>query len=243
MKIGELIKRTGVSKQTIHYYMQSGLLPKARKLGPNVSDYHQGHVDRIKLIKDLQENYFLPLSVIRKLLKKYRQDPGSRTLLRVRAEYFRPLDRLLAGPIAGEEAFLAATGLRPRRLEQYETWGLITPEMKGGQKVYSYHDLIIARAIVQWREIGLTEERGFEPDVLKGLVESFRRIVAEGLTSIHETASKNLTEDEFRKIKELATEVSAQFCYHLYHKLAAEEEERFLKAGSAEAGPGGKSKE
>ena len=39
MKIGELVKQTQVSKETIHYYVREGLLPRPRKLAKNVADY------------------------------------------------------------------------------------------------------------------------------------------------------------------------------------------------------------
>ena len=39
MKISELVKQTQVSKETIHYYIREGLLPRPRKLGKNVAEY------------------------------------------------------------------------------------------------------------------------------------------------------------------------------------------------------------
>ena len=67
MKIKELTEKTGAPKQTIHYYLKSGLLPKPRKTGANSAQYSSVHVERIRLIKSLQENFFLPLAVIKKI--------------------------------------------------------------------------------------------------------------------------------------------------------------------------------
>ncbi len=220
MKIRELIQQTGVPKQTIHYYLRCGLLPKPRPLGPNSAEYHQGHIDRIRLIKELQQNYYLPLAVIKKILKKHKRRPDSQTLLKLKVDYFRPLDRLLAGDVRGEAAFLEATGLRPGPLQKYEQWGLITPELVGGEKVYSHDDRVVGKIIAQYRDIGLTPDQGFEPDFLKRLVEELERIVAADVTRFFGTAAKSMPTEEISEVARLAREVTALFYYHLYHKLA-----------------------
>lgn len=61
--------RTQVSKETVHYYIREGLLPRPPKRGRNIADYNDSYIERIRLIKELQDNYFLPLSVIKKIMK------------------------------------------------------------------------------------------------------------------------------------------------------------------------------
>ncbi|MBT6613032.1 MAG: MerR family transcriptional regulator, partial [Deltaproteobacteria bacterium] len=53
MKISELVKSTGVSKETIHYYIREGLLRKPRKTGRNVAQYGEEYVEQIRTIKAL----------------------------------------------------------------------------------------------------------------------------------------------------------------------------------------------
>ena len=137
MKMSELVQRTGVNKETIRYYIREGLLPKPRKLGRNMADYNEESVERIALIKDLQDNLFLPLSVIKKILKKQKKSPEVQNLLRLRSDYLRPVARLLPHEIIGETAFLEATGLRADRLADFENWGIINPRVQNGSKVYS----------------------------------------------------------------------------------------------------------
>ena len=222
MKIRELVSRTGVPKQTIHYYLQKGLLPKPRKLGSNSAEYNQAHVERIRLIKELQENYYLPLAVIKKILAKYGRQTEDLTQLKIKAEYFKPVDQLLTGHIRGEKAFLERTGLAPERLAQYEEWGIITPKEENGKKVYSHEDHILGKLIAQYRAIGMTKELGFEPDILKDLVETFRGVVAGGRDDFFKAARSSLTPDEIREIFPLATEITASFYYNLYLKLNKE---------------------
>lgn len=229
MKMRDLIRETGVPKQTIHHYLRTGLLPKPKKLGRNVAEYDHRHVERIRLVKELQENFFLPLSVIKKILRKYRNKPGDQALLRIRGEYFRPLDRLLAGQIRGEEAFLKVTALRPERLAQYEAWGIITPQTVEGEKVYSYDDQVLGKIIAQWREIGLTAEKGFEPYVLKETLDAFREIVERGQRHFLETAARSMSTREAWEVGRVALEVTALYYYHLYLKLARERFEQHFQ--------------
>lgn len=69
LKIGELAERAGVSPGTIRHYLREGLLPKPLKTSRNMAWYSPQLVDRIELIKRLQEERFMPLRVIRKVIE------------------------------------------------------------------------------------------------------------------------------------------------------------------------------
>ena len=56
---------TGVPPGTIRYYINEELLPKPLKTHRNMAYYDQSYVGRIKLIRELQEKRYLPLSIIR----------------------------------------------------------------------------------------------------------------------------------------------------------------------------------
>lgn len=62
-KVSELAEKAGVTKRTIHYYISKGLLMPPKGSGVN-SIYTDEHLDRIVLIKELQNSY-MPLSKIR----------------------------------------------------------------------------------------------------------------------------------------------------------------------------------
>jgi DNA-binding transcriptional MerR regulator len=65
-RIGELAGKAGVSKRTVHYYINRGLLPPAHGAGVT-SSYSEDHLYRLLLIKKLQEKY-LPLEKIREMV-------------------------------------------------------------------------------------------------------------------------------------------------------------------------------
>lgn len=68
LRMADLVARTGVSAQTIRYYVNEGLLPKPRKSARNMAWYSEQHVELVTLIRALQQEHFLPLRAIRAAL-------------------------------------------------------------------------------------------------------------------------------------------------------------------------------
>ncbi|HUQ43653.1 MAG TPA: MerR family transcriptional regulator, partial [Candidatus Limnocylindria bacterium] len=64
--IADLARLTGVNVRTIRYYLAQGLLPASGESGPG-AHYGQGHLDRLRLTKRLQEQH-QPLAEIRQRL-------------------------------------------------------------------------------------------------------------------------------------------------------------------------------
>jgi DNA-binding transcriptional MerR regulator len=68
----ELCTEAGVTPRTVRYYIQQGLLPAPESQGPSTR-YGQGHLDRLRLIRDLQAEH-QPLAVIRQRLESLGDD-------------------------------------------------------------------------------------------------------------------------------------------------------------------------
>ena len=71
LKISQLAERSGVSVGTIKHYLREGLLGDddgVVKTSRNMAWYPPEYVERIRLIKTLQEERFLPLRLIKELL-------------------------------------------------------------------------------------------------------------------------------------------------------------------------------
>lgn len=66
MDLADLCARTGVTVRTVRYYVQQGLLPSPGT-GPHAR-YQQEHLDRLRLIRQLQKAH-LPLVEIRRRLE------------------------------------------------------------------------------------------------------------------------------------------------------------------------------
>lgn len=56
-KISELVAKTGVPKSTILYYIKEGLLPQAHKIKSNVHRYSNEHIELIRYIAYMKENF------------------------------------------------------------------------------------------------------------------------------------------------------------------------------------------
>jgi DNA-binding transcriptional MerR regulator len=228
LKIKELVQRSRVSKETVHYYIREGLLPKPRKRGRNIAEYDGSYVERIRMIKELQDNYFLPLAVIKNILKYRKKSPEGQSFLSLRREYFRPVDQLLPGEISGEEAFRKATGLGRRWLVKMEEWGIISPELREGQKVYSQDDITLGKLVVQMDEIGIGVKDGFDAEALKHYRDMFREIVVMSHRYFIEATLGKLSPEEFSKRIVQGREIMSAFFYHLYRKLSREKYKRIL---------------
>ena len=108
LKISELAEQADVPVATVRHYLREGLLPEPVKTSRNMAYYPPQFVDRIRLIKQLQEERFMPLRVIRDLLENEDAEPG-----RLRA-MIELEDRILERALAGERERIPAEEVRGR---------------------------------------------------------------------------------------------------------------------------------
>jgi len=154
LKMKELAEASGVSAGTIKHYLREGLLPEPVKTSRNMAYYPPEFVERIRLIKQLQEERFMPLRVIKSML----DDDPERARALVELE-----DRILERALAGEQPRVSAAELRRRYeipqevLERLAELGILTPTGRG----YGPRDVEIVEAIGRFRAGGYDERIGF----------------------------------------------------------------------------------
>jgi DNA-binding transcriptional MerR regulator len=157
LKISELAERSGVPVATIRHYLREGLLPEPVRTSRNMAYYPPEFVGRIRLIKQLQEDRFMPLRVIRDLLEREDAEPE-----RLRA-MIELEDRILERALAGERERIPAEEVRRRDevpgevLDRLAELGVLTPDARG----YSPSDVRIVEAISRFRAGGYDERLGF----------------------------------------------------------------------------------
>jgi DNA-binding transcriptional MerR regulator len=159
LKISELAERSGVSAGTIRHYLREGLLGGEEgivRTSRNMAYYPPELVERIELIKRLQEERFMPLRMIKVVLE---EDPEHvRALVELED---RILERALAG--AEEGGRITAKEVRERYeiprnvLERLAEIGVLTPNRSG----YEQDDVKIIEAIASFRAGGYEEALGF----------------------------------------------------------------------------------
>lgn len=162
LKMSELSRRSGVSAGTIRHYLREGLLgddSEITRTSRNMAYYPPEYVARVVLIKRLQEERFMPLRLIREVL---RQDPR-------RAEALIELeDRIVERALASSErGRVSAKEVRERYeipanvLGRLEQLGVLGAPSKGRGGGYDEDDVRIIEAISRFRAGGYEEELGF----------------------------------------------------------------------------------
>jgi DNA-binding transcriptional MerR regulator len=185
LKMSELAERSGVSAGTIKFYLREGLLGGGGDIvrtSRNMAYYPPELVERIRLIKRLQEERFMPLSAIRGVLEK---DPDRAAAL-VEIE-----DRILERAIARREGTRVRRAeverrfeLPPNVLDRLEELGILSPTGRG----YDADDMKIVEAVVRFRAGGYEEAIGFTVydtlryrEALQPLVEEEVRVLLDRL--------------------------------------------------------------
>jgi DNA-binding transcriptional MerR regulator len=235
MKISELVKRTGVPKETIHFYIREGLLRKPRKSGVNSAEYNERYVDQIQLIKDLRDNYYLPIPEIKKVVKEYKkQSPSDQAGSQFYSRFFRPADRLLAREVIGKEAFQQATGLGRKWLDKAQEWDIITPETRNGDVVYSPDDLVIGKLMVDMDHLGFGPKDGFDPEDLRQIAEFVKTYVVNAFRKYYENNLEKLTSKENVERAGQYQELISLFFYHAYRKFVRQAAECLIEQKAPE---------
>lgn len=185
LKISELAEQSGVSAGTIKHYLREGLLPEPVKTSRNMSYYPPEFVERIRLIKQLQEERFMPLKLIKSML----DDEPERARRLVELE-----DRILDHALKGEQARVSAAEVKRRYevpqevLDRLAELEILTPSSRG----YSPRDVQIIEAISRFRAGGYDERIGFTVyDTLR-----YKRALEELVKEEVEVLMERLAEDD-----------------------------------------------
>jgi DNA-binding transcriptional MerR regulator len=179
VKISRLSALSGVPASTIKHYVRLGLLPPPlTRPNKQMAYYDEGLVDRIKAIKILQSERFLPLPSIKRILGDPPR-PGESRGEAVRAQNLAALEPALKPPPSGwlsKKQLLAGFQLSERDLATLTAAGLVaTSDDEDGEPGFGDTDLDILRVIHETRAAGL--EKLFPMDVLAPYVDAVRRLV------------------------------------------------------------------
>ena len=147
--------------------------------------YPPEFVERIRLIKQLQEQRFMPLRVIRDLLESA---DGDLERLRTLAESGDVLLARALGPEAErtpEEEVLKRFEIPARALARLAELGVLTPSDEG----YSPTDVRIIEAISRFRAAGWNETTGFGARDVARLMKGLESVIADELKLLVERFS------------------------------------------------------
>ena len=160
LRMADLVTRIGVSAQTIRYYANQGLLPAPKKTARNMAWYGEQHIERVELIRALQQDHFLPLRAIHAVLHdsdEYPLTPHQRALFALAR---RQIEAKRQRRDTGEtpEQVATAVGLSDTEVEELRACRMLSD--RGDDPT---GDATVIRLWSLMRANGLTAERGFHP--------------------------------------------------------------------------------
>jgi DNA-binding transcriptional MerR regulator len=237
-KMAELVRRTGLKRETIHFYISNGLLPKPPKTERNVAYYDESYVDRIRQIKELQLKYFLPLSVIKEILIQTdaEMSMAEMDLLKVGVSGLIQLQELRRTyePLTLAE-LSARTGLPKDEILEMERCEMISSaQSQNKTKVYQEDDIKVVEALVGVRKGGLTKELGFTVDQFRMQSDVISALAIEEVTDFVRKLRGRFPRDAelLGKIAENAIETVNVFICHLRRKKILEVAQALSEGGT-----------
>jgi DNA-binding transcriptional MerR regulator len=224
LRMGELAEASGVPAATIKHYLREGLLPEPHKTSRNMAYYPPEFVERIRLIKQLQEERFMPLRVIREVL----EDDPDRARAMVELE-----DRILERALAGERTRTSSAEIRKRydvpaevldRLEEIE---VLSPNSRG----YTPSDVRIIEAISRFRAGGYEEAIGFTVYDTLRYKRAMEELVREEVEVLMDRVAGKMPPDRAIEMIEAGAEPLKDLIAAMHTKQLVAELERQREAG------------
>jgi DNA-binding transcriptional MerR regulator len=219
LRMRELAAASGVSAGTIKHYLREGLLPEPVKTSRNMAYYPREFVERIRLIKQLQEDRFMPLKVIRAML---REDPErARALIELE-------DRILERALVQERPRVSGAEVRRRYgvpqevLDRLAELGVLAPNSRG----YGPSDVEIIEAIGRFRAGGYDERIGFTVYDTLRYKRALEELVKEEVSVLMERLAGEMSPDEAVRLIDDGAEPLRDLIAALHSKLLVAELKR-----------------
>ncbi len=217
LKMAELAEQSGVSAGTIKHYLREGLLPEPVRTSRNMAYYPPEFVERIRLIKRLQEDRFMPLRLIKGVID---EDPERAHAL-IELE-----DRIIERAAAAQERGRVSRAEVRRRyevpdnvLERLEDLKILSPNSRG----YDADEVKIIEAISRFRAGGYDERIGFTVYDAVRYREALQPLVEEEVAVLLERLVGEVDVDRAEEIIAAGTEPLRELIGAIHSKLLLDE--------------------
>ena len=217
LKMSELAEQSGVSTGTIKHYLREGLLPEPVRTSRNMAYYPPEFVERIRLIKRLQEDRFMPLRLIKGVID---EDPERAHAL-IELE-----DRIIERAAAAQERGRVSRAEVRRRyevpdnvLERLEGLKILSPNSRG----YDPDEVKIIEAISRFRAGGYDERIGFTVYDAVRYREALQPLVEEEVGVLLERLVGEVDVDRAEEIIAAGTEPLRELIGAIHSKLLLDE--------------------
>ncbi len=197
-RIKDVSELTGVSRETIRFYINEGLLPPPEKSARNMGWYTERHIELLHLIQKLQREQFLPLKAIKSLVHGSSDFEFTAQQEGVLAQIRHQLSFGSRGLLPSEKpsAIARDLGLTRKELKEFSEIGLSL------EKDATVSDIEVAELWTKLKKNGLSEDRGFSPKDLGYLVELVDLAVQQELR-LFEKKIQMMSPDEGSRLSEI----------------------------------------
>ncbi len=152
-----VMERSGLSRQTIHFYLRKGLLPKPRRTSRTYAVYSQETIELLKIIKQCQAEQRLSLGEISRLFRLANYDPRQIRNEIERRKLSTHLAEQNAGVgsrvLAGNSAHIGSHALPPPEwIDSMRRRGILSPR---GER-YSQENTELVESVWELSEMGVS---------------------------------------------------------------------------------------
>lgn len=225
-RMRDLVRLTGVSAATIHFYQQQGLLPESQKTAGNQAAYPESTVRRLLWIRAMQNELRLTLRGIGAILERW----GELPIEEMRA--LQALGGLLEEPDpAAPHADLTEIRerLTPKDLDALAQLGLIA-----GSGGLSSSDVHLLGLVAAMRAAGFTDESGFEIESIALYRDAVDRLVTEELARIIEPVLSRHDAATLRDLVRRGLPLADQLLSLLHHRAVQQAVQQWLASDGNE---------
>jgi DNA-binding transcriptional MerR regulator len=240
LKMRDLERATGVTREAIRFYIREGLLPEPVRPAKNVAYYDESFVERIKLIKDLQLQRFLPLHVIKSIIGGDQPPPPGEVeaLLALDGRIAPQPSDAAPAPPERLSALAERVGLPVRELQEMAGTGAVEIVTRDGDQWLEGASVRVAELWSRARADGFTAERGFGAENLAVYVDMVRWLAREELRMFSRGIVGPLDREETVRM----AEAGIAFGNELLAVLRRETLLRFIAQGNVPETPAAKSR-
>ena len=211
LKMKDLSEITEVSSGTIRYYIQQGLLPQPYRPHKNMAYYDESYIDKIKLIKDLQQNHYLPLSVIKMIIEESGYDTTKiKTWLNQSEDFSWFESKMEENGVEHmtKEELMEFSRIDPNDFNAAVKYNMLQPDKNGK---FDRESIKLAMFASELRRIGLTTERGFVIEFLVLHYEMLEFIARKEIDVFAKSIlNHNMTNEEVQELAEKALDIAYQ---------------------------------
>lgn len=216
----DLERATGVGREAIRFYIREGLLPEPHRPARNVAWYDASFIERILLIKRLQQERYLPLMVIKSLLggEPSPSHAEVRTLLELDGQLSPPLERAQPHPPEKLSHLAKRLGIKAAELRDIRDQGAVEIVTRDGEQWVEGFSVAVAELWAEFRQAGFSAELGFGTDKVAMYMQLVQWLAREELRTFAQNVTGKVDRETARRMAQKGIECTNRLVALLHER-------------------------